>query len=167
VVGIAHVLVGLRVSRALGGLRKRLPTPRAARGAFDAVAHGGASISRFQLKQLCQTHAVPLRFGVEEVALLNALDLQRTGRVSEAEFLFWLTEGSDAEALQPGAIASGPDGAEWLGSPPARGAGAPVAPMERAGEAAPPTPPPEEVGEAGEAEGKRGKEEGSSSWQDV
>ena len=154
-VGIAHVLVGLRVSRALGGLRKRLPTPRAARGAFDAVAHGGASISRFQLKQLCQTHAVPLRFGVEEVALLNTMDLQRTGRVSEAEFLFWLCEGSDAEALQPGAVASGADGAEWLGSPPARGAGTPVAPIERADEAA---PPPKD---------KEDKEEGSSSWQDV
>ena len=119
---------------------------------------------------------MPLRTifgGVEEVALLNAMDLQRTGRVSEAEFLFWLTEGSDAEALQPGAIASGPDGAEWLGSPPTRGAGAPVTPMERADEAAPPPPPPEEAGGAGEAgeaggaEGKQGKEEGSSSWQDV
>ena len=113
---------------------------------------------------------MPLRTifgGVEEVALLNALDLQRTGRVSEAEFLFWLTEGSDAEALQPGAVASGPEGAEWLGSPPTRGAGAPVAPMERADEAAPPPPPAEEAGEAGGAEGKQGKEEGSSSWQDV
>ena len=156
--GIAHVLVGLRVSRTLGLLRKRLPTPRAARGAFDAVAHGGASISRFQLKQLCQTYSVPLRFSLEQVALLNTMDLQRTGRVSEAEFLFWICEGGDAEALQPGAVASGPDGAEWLGSPPSRGAGTPVAPMERAEEAA---PPPKDT------EDKEDKEGGSSSWQDV
>lgn len=159
VLGVAHVLVGLRVSLALRRLRKRLPTPRAARGAFDAVAHGGASISRFQLKQLCQTYSVPLRFAVEQVALLNTMDLERTGRVSEAEFLFWLCEGSDAEALQPGAVASGPDGAEWLGSPPARGgAGTPVAPMEQADEAAPPPKGRED---------RADKEEGSSSWQDV
>jgi len=132
--GIAHVLVGLRVSRTLRLLRKRLPTHRAAVGAFDAVAHGGASISRFQLCQLCQTYSVPLRFPIEQVALLNTMDLDRTGRISEAEFLFWLCEGSDAEGLQPGGAASGADAdsAEWLGSPPAR----------EAGEGSPPPPTP-------------------------
>ena len=131
--GILHIFVGLRVASRLRLLRRKLPTPQAARDAFQAVAHGRSSIGLFQLRLLCQTHAVPLGWQIEQHALLTTLDLDRTGKVLELELLFWMSEGADGGgALEPGAVAGGADGAEWLGG------GPPVAPMAAADEAAAP-----------------------------
>lgn len=135
-IGIVHIFVGLRVASRLRLLRRQLPTPQAARAAFQAVAHGRQSIGLYQLRLLCQTHAVPIGWQIEQHALLTTLDLDRTGKVLELELLFWMSEGADAGgALEPGAVAGGADGAEWLGgSPPP-----PVTPMAAADEAAAPS----------------------------
>lgn len=91
--GIVYVAVGTLVGNKLQKLRERLPDNAAILAAYRHVAADGRPLNVFSLRLLTQAAGVPLRWRVEQAALLATLDLDRDGFVTEEDLVYWLGSG--------------------------------------------------------------------------
>lgn len=101
ILGIATVFAGARVSSKLKKFRSHYAHSSASAelavvAAFRTVSMSGSRpITEWGLKMLAQSAGVPLRYTFERVALLNTLDLDRDGKLTELDLLYWFTDKED------------------------------------------------------------------------
>lgn len=101
VLGIVTLGAGVSVSAKLRAFRAHFTATRSCSAeaavvtSFGAVAQGGRPVGEWGLRMIAQAAGVPLRYSFERVALLNTLDLDRDGKLSELDLLYWLTDRED------------------------------------------------------------------------
>ena len=102
-IGILHLFAGSRVSIKMGRMRAQLADNAAVSAAFASASSHGRPLSLFGLKLLAQSLGVRIRYRFELVSLLNTLDIDRDGAVSEGDLIYWL--GSQDEPDDAGEVA--------------------------------------------------------------
>ena len=116
-VGLAYIILGTRTVTRIRQLQRKLPTVAAVRASFRAVAHDQPSLQAFGLRLLGQSVNLPARWKVDTLALLDTLDLDRDGAVSEAELVYWLCDEASLGAEVTAAANDDDDDDSDVGAP--------------------------------------------------
>ena len=116
-VGLAYIILGTRTVTRIRQLQRKLRTVAAVRASFRAVAHDQPSLQAFGLRLLGQSVNLPARWKVDTLALLDTLDLDRDGAVSEAELVYWLCDEASLGAEVTAAANDDDDDDSDVGAP--------------------------------------------------
>ena len=96
-IGMLHVIAGSQVASKLSALRRQFGDNRSIVSAFRAVSPDNQPISTFGVKLIAQSVGVKLRWRFEQHAVRAILDLDRDGKVVEADLLYWLGTEEEEE----------------------------------------------------------------------